>query len=70
MDGLEFLSHLRDKHLNTPFIMLTSRKEPGHIIAAKELGVTAYIAKPFNPAQLREKMEKIIIKLLKDKESQ
>jgi AmiR/NasT family two-component response regulator len=50
--------------------MLTSRKEPGHIIAAKELGVTAYIAKPFNPAQLREKMEKIIIKLLKDKESQ
>ena len=70
MDGLEFLSHLRDKRLKIPFIMLTSRKEPGHIIAAKELGATAYIAKPFNSAKLRDKMNKIIAKLLKNKESQ
>jgi len=69
MDGLEFLHHLRAKHLKTPFIMLTSRSEPGHIIAAKELGVTAYIAKPFNAADLRDKMEKIVTKLLQEKDS-
>ena len=63
MDGLEFLHHLRAKHLKIPFIMLTSRTEPGHIIAAKELGATAYIAKPFSAVELREKMEKIAAKL-------
>ena len=42
---------------------------PGHIIAAKELGATAYIAKPFSAVELREKMEKIATKLLKEKES-
>ena len=65
MDGLEFLRRLRDKHLKTPFIMLTSRTEPGHIVAAKELGVTAYLAKPFSAVELREKLEKISPKLLK-----
>ena len=69
MDGLEFLHHLRAKHLKTPFVMLTSRTEPGHIVAAKEVGVTAYIAKPFNTAGLRDKMEKIATKLLKEKET-
>lgn len=67
MDGLEFLHHLRSMHLNIPFIMLTSRTEPGHIVAAKEFGVTAYIAKPFNALELRDKMEKIVTKLLKEK---
>ena len=65
MDGLEFLQHLRDKHLETPFIMLTSRTEPGHIIAAKEVGASGYIAKPFKAADLRDKIEKIVTKLLK-----
>lgn len=68
MDGLEFLNHLRSMHLKTPFIMLTSRTEPGHIIAAKELGATAYVAKPFTAVQLRGKMDKIVTKLVKDKE--
>ncbi len=68
MDGLEFLHHLRAKHVMIPFIMLTSRKEPGHIIAAKEIGASGYIAKPFNAAELRDKMEKIVTKLLKEKE--
>ncbi|MBC8337445.1 MAG: response regulator [Alphaproteobacteria bacterium] len=68
MDGLEFLHHLRAKHLETPFIMLTSRTEPGHIIAAKDFGASGYIAKPFNAAELRDKIEKIITKLLKKKE--
>ena len=69
MDGLEVLHHLRSLHLTTPFIMLTSRTEPGHIVAAKEFGVTAYIAKPFNALELRDKIEKIVTKLLKENES-
>ena len=69
MDGLEFLQHLRAKHLKTPFIMLTSRKEQAYILAAKDLGATAYISKPFNAANLREKIEKIAAMLLKEKES-
>ena len=68
IDGLEFLHRLRSMHLTTPFIMLTRRTEPGHIIAAKEMGVTAYIAKPFSAREIRDKMEKIVTKLLKEKE--
>ncbi len=69
MDGLEFLHHLRAKHLKIPFIMLTSRTESGHILAAKDEGVTAYLAKPFKAAELREKLGKIGTKLFKEKES-
>lgn len=70
MDGLEFLDRLRSMHLKTPFVMLTSRKQEGHIAAAKDVGATAYIVKPFSATQLREKMDKIITKLMKDKEKE
>ena len=69
MDGLEFLRRLRAKNLKTPFLMLTSLAEQDRILAAKDLGVSAYIAKPFNAADLQEKVEKIAINLLKEKES-
>jgi len=67
LDGLGFLHRLRSMHVDTPFIMLTSRTEPGHILAARDEGVTAYIAKPFNAAELRDKMEKIVTKLIEDR---
>ena len=70
MNGLQFLERLRANHLETPFVMLTSRKEADDIVAAKKLGVTAYIVKPFSAAQLKEKMEKLVTKLLKEKESE
>ncbi len=70
MNGLQFLQRLRGKHLKTPFVMLTSRKEADDIVAAKKLGVTAYIAKPFSAAQLKNKMEMLVTKLLKEKESE
>lgn len=68
MDGLEFLGQLRALHFETPFIMLTSQTGSDHIFSAKKLGVNAYIAKPFSPDQLHDKMDKILTKLLNGQE--
>ncbi len=69
MDGLEFLRRLRAKHLEIPFLMLTSRKATDDIIEARDAGVSGYITKPFTTGQLREKVEKLLTNLLKIKES-
>ena len=59
MDGLELLHEIRaDAALRAlPFIMATASPEEGHIVAAKESGVAAYILKPFTPAFLRQRID-------------
>ena len=49
MNGLELLEKVRsDASLkDKPFIMLTSRTEPEKMKAAKELGLSAWVKKPF-----------------------
>ncbi len=70
MDGLEFLRRLQALRMETPFVMLTSRKTADDIITAKKARVNAYITKPFTAAQLQEKVAKILTNLLKKKQSQ
>ena len=69
MDGLEFLRRLRAMPLEIPFLMLTSRQEMDDIIEARDAGVSGYITKPFTTGQLREKVEKLVTMLLKEKET-
>jgi two-component system cell cycle response regulator len=49
MNGLELLMNLRndDRFMRTPVFMLTSKSKPENIRIAKELGIAAFIAKPF-----------------------
>ena len=64
MNGLELLEKVRStpKLRDKPFIMLTSRIEPEKMKEAKEIGLSAWVKKPFKVdtflAQLNYALEK------------
>lgn len=62
MDGHEMLDHLRaDPALrHIPVIMLTARCEPQDVAAAAARGISDYVTKPFDFAQLMEKIHTIV----------
>lgn len=62
MTGLEFLKAVRaDEALcKTPFLMLTANADKEKVIQALQAKVTDYIAKPFQPVALAEKVTKIL----------
>ena len=59
MDGLELLKKIRSNPSlkNLPFIMLTINEDVTK--DAKEAGVSDFLSKPTNPAELTEKIAKI-----------
>ena len=61
MDGLEFLDAVRKDPVigKTVFIMLTASAEKEIVQRAAELGVNNYVVKPFAPAALKEKIERV-----------
>lgn len=60
-DGLSFLRAVRANAATkkTAFIMLTGRADRELVQRAMQFGVNNYIAKPFSPAQLRQKIEDV-----------
>jgi DNA-binding response OmpR family regulator len=62
MNGHETLERLRadSKLKNIPVIMLTARCEPQDIAAASAYGVVDYVTKPFDFAQLMEKIREAL----------
>ncbi len=60
MSGEEFLRWLRAQpgHESTPFIMVSSRGDRDHVIAAVNSGVSDYLTKPFTPEELHKKVAK------------
>lgn len=61
MDGLEFLSAVRADAVigKTVFIMLTGSSDRDLVQKAAALGVNNYLVKPFAPAALKEKIERV-----------
>lgn len=61
MDGLEFLQQVRADPVigKTVFIMLTGSSDREVVQKAAALGVNNYIVKPFAPAALKEKIERV-----------
>lgn len=61
MDGLQFLQEVRkDPEIGkTVFIMLTASAEKEIVQKAAEMGVNNYVVKPFAPAALKEKIERV-----------
>ncbi len=59
-DGISLLSHLRDEGLTTPFIVMTSYAEVENAVLAMKAGATDYIAKPFPPDLLLEKISEAL----------
>lgn len=55
-DGLFLLKWMRKAQLATPFIMMTSYAEVQNAVLTMKLGATDYIAKPFHPDVLLQKI--------------
>ena len=61
MDGLQFLEEVRSDGVigKTVFIMLTGSADREVVQRAAALGVNNYLMKPFAPAALKEKIERV-----------
>ena len=62
MNGFEFLKGLRDVPATkrTPTLMLTTETKPELKQQGKALGLTGWIVKPFNPAQLKQAITRVL----------
>jgi DNA-binding response OmpR family regulator len=52
IDGLEVLRQLKERGDRVPVIVITSRSDPADRAIAEDLGVNAYLTKPFPLAEL------------------
>lgn len=61
MDGLQFLEAVRSDPVigKTVFIMLTGSADKEIVQKAAALGVNNYVVKPFAPAALKDKIERV-----------
>lgn len=62
MNGLEFLEGLRavEATKRTPCLMLTTETKDELKQQGKALGLTGWIVKPFNPAQLKQAITRVL----------
>ena len=62
MDGFEMIRKIReDERLSsTPIIVVSADTDPSTPGRVAQLGVDAFFAKPFSPAQVRRKLEQIL----------
>lgn len=62
MDGFEVLRRLKDDAAmrNIPVIMLTARSRERDVVTGLELGASDYIIKPFSPAELVARVNKVL----------
>jgi len=62
MDGFEFAKTIKadSKLAHIPIIMITSRTAEKHRNRAKELGVDAYLGKPYQEEELLRSMRELL----------
>jgi len=62
MNGFEFLKGLRkiESTKRTPALMLTTETKAEMKQQGKALGLTGWIVKPFNPAQLKQAIARVL----------
>jgi two-component system chemotaxis response regulator CheY len=61
LSGIDLLKKVRSTPglEKLPFLMITAESEQGNVVIAVKAGVSNFIIKPFSPAVLKEKIEKI-----------
>jgi two-component system chemotaxis response regulator CheY len=62
MNGFEFLQGLRavPSTARTPVLMLTTETRDELKAQGKALGLTGWVVKPFNPAQLKQAISRVL----------
>jgi len=57
MDGLELLAYIREEYPDLPVIMITAHANVQHAVRSMQKGAIDYLAKPFSPTILVERIE-------------
>ena len=65
MDGLTFVKTYRGKGGKTPIIMVTTEAEKSRVVEAIKAGVNNYVAKPFTPESLGQKVNETLARVAK-----
>lgn len=60
MDGLTVCRRLRERHLDTPILMLTARNLEQDKVTGLKIGADDYLTKPFSVAELLARTEAIL----------
>ena len=62
ISGFEFLTNIRSSGLfrELPVLIVSGEENPNHINQFKKLGIDGFIAKPFNPDQIKETISAIL----------
>lgn len=65
MDGIETLKEIRNHEngVTVPVIFLTAKKDAATVIAGSQLGIMDYITKPFDPEDLKNRIEQVFKRL-------
>lgn len=67
MDGMEFMSKIRDSNLESSIIVLSGYDEFAYVRTAMDNGASAYLLKPIDNEQLIETVCKVAEKIKEDK---
>ena len=67
MDGFQLLQKMRQWGSETPFMMLTVKVTGEAVAAAKEAGVTLYVAKPFTYGDFSKKISVLAKQIIENK---
>lgn len=59
--GLEVIQEVRGQGNDVPIIMVTTESEKSQVLEAIQAGVTDYLTKPFEAADLTAKMDKLAL---------
>lgn len=57
MNGLDFLTKVRETNKDLPMLMITTEAEKSNVVTAIKAGANNYIVKPFTPDVLGEKLK-------------
>ncbi len=60
MDGMTFVTKLREKDQNVPILMITTNAAKEDVLEAFKAGVSDYVVKPFTPETLKEKIDSVL----------
>ena len=62
MSGFELIGHLRrqPQHARLPVVVISGDGDPGTPARVLALGADAFFAKPYSPAEVRQKVEQLI----------
>ncbi|GAE24976.1 two-component response regulator [Halalkalibacter wakoensis JCM 9140] len=70
MSGYTVLEKIEQQYSSLPVILLTALGETEHIVKGLDLGADDYVTKPFEPSELRARVQAVLRRMEKQKHEQ